>query len=308
MPEVSVIIPVYNGGRTLPEQLDSLLGQINAPSHEVIVVDDHSTDTTANIITGYFMAHPRLIRHLRTGANSGPSAARNVGAHAARGRRLLFCDADDHVRPTWVRDMANALRSRPIVTGPLDLFTAIPGDVKPLRRRDNIQDWHHVCRTASTANLGISRDLFLTLGGFDESLRAAEDVDLCVRAHMVGHDVESEGGVIGYRERTGLRATASQHGAYAFWDTVVSLRYSDLIRAAGGTAPSLGSAVRGLVAQLLHLDRLPYSFDRDAWASWLVQLWVKWNRIRAIVRNPDDQTPGRQSLEGSRYDTDTCRG
>ncbi|MCI1748728.1 MAG: glycosyltransferase family 2 protein [Acidipropionibacterium sp.] len=285
MPEVSVIIPVHNGEQTLAEQLDALLVQVDAPPFEVIIVNDHSTDATARILHRYVLTHPDLFRALRTGASRGPSAARNVGAHAARSGLLLFCDADDHVRPTWVRDMTHELRSHALVTGPLDLFTTVPGDIAPLRRWKNTQDWHSVCITASTANLGIDRKLFTDLGGFDEFLRAAEDVELCIRAHLAGHDVTSCDGTVGYRERSSLKAVASQQGSYAFWDTVVCLRYSELIRNSGATPPSFGSSTRAIVAQILHADRLPRSAHKDPWATWLVQLWVKWNRVLALLRH-----------------------
>jgi glycosyltransferase involved in cell wall biosynthesis len=86
----SVIIPTFNYGRFLDEAIESVLGQ-DVENLEVIVVDDGSTDDTADVLSR--MADPRL-RAIRI-PKSGVSVARNVGLKAARGRYLAFLDADD---------------------------------------------------------------------------------------------------------------------------------------------------------------------------------------------------------------------
>lgn len=286
MTEASVIVPVHNGAPTLAEQLNSLAHQVGAPSYEVIVVDDHSTDDTARIICTYSDRFPGLFKGQKTHTSSGPSAARNTGVEESVGTQLLFCDADDRVSSTWVQDMTRALRSDALVTGPLELFTTGPEGERSTGCRDNIQSWNGVCMSASSANLGIRREIFATIDGFDESLRAAEDVDLCIRAHRAGYSVASGGGTIKYRERRGLIATASQQGAYAYWDTKVCLKFSDLLQCAGKTVPTPRSTIRSLAAQIIHIDRLPRSLDTDLWAAWIIQLWNKWNRFKATFPAP----------------------
>src|SRR5262245_16865951 len=94
---ISVIIPVYNGERYLAEALVSVLAQTHPPT-EIIVVDDGSTDTTAQIAQRYA---PRIHYHFRPrGAVSGAAAARNHGAYLAQGDYLAFLDADD----VWLPD------------------------------------------------------------------------------------------------------------------------------------------------------------------------------------------------------------
>lgn len=86
--QVSVIIPAYNAARTLAETLDSVFAQSH-PAAEVFVVNDGSSDATADVARGF--AGVRLLGQ----ANAGPGPALNAGIAAARGDVLAFLDADD---------------------------------------------------------------------------------------------------------------------------------------------------------------------------------------------------------------------
>jgi glycosyltransferase involved in cell wall biosynthesis len=94
MVRVSVIIPVYNGARTIARAIDSARDQRFDGQYEVIVVDDGSTDGTARILERY----GTQVRVL-TQENHGPAAARNAGASLAHGEYLAFLDADDAFMP-----------------------------------------------------------------------------------------------------------------------------------------------------------------------------------------------------------------
>lgn len=99
---VSVIIPVHNGAKYLAEAIESVLAQELA-AHEIIVVDDGSTDQSA-AIAGGFGKPVRVLRQARQGAG----AARNAGARAASGTFLAFLDADDLWAPAKLaRQMAS---------------------------------------------------------------------------------------------------------------------------------------------------------------------------------------------------------
>jgi hypothetical protein len=89
--KISVIIPAYNAGATLREALDSVQAQNHAP-HEVIVVDDGSTDDTAEIARSYQEVLPLVLVQQ---ANAGLGAARNAGMDRASGDAWAFLDADD---------------------------------------------------------------------------------------------------------------------------------------------------------------------------------------------------------------------
>ena len=89
--KISVIIPAYNAGATLREALDSVQAQNHAP-HEVIVVDDGSSDDTAEIARSYQEVLPLVLVQQ---ANAGLGAARNAGIEKATGEAWAFLDADD---------------------------------------------------------------------------------------------------------------------------------------------------------------------------------------------------------------------
>lgn len=92
-PAVSVVIPVFNRAALLPEAIDSVVAQ-TLPDHEIIVVDDGSTDDIAAIVRPY----GDRVRYLRT-THGGVAHARNVGVGAARGRYLTCLDSDDRLYP-----------------------------------------------------------------------------------------------------------------------------------------------------------------------------------------------------------------
>lgn len=96
MPVVSVIIPVFNCASVIQRCLDS----IDYQDAEIIVVDDGSTDDSAGIVANYseFHLNVRLIKK----ENGGVSSARNVGIEAAKGKYIMFVDADDYVLPQGI--------------------------------------------------------------------------------------------------------------------------------------------------------------------------------------------------------------
>ena len=89
--KISIIIPAYNAGATLREALDSVQAQNHAP-YEVIVVDDGSTDETADIALAYEKLLPLVLVQQ---VNGGLGAARNAGMDKATGDAWAFLDADD---------------------------------------------------------------------------------------------------------------------------------------------------------------------------------------------------------------------
>jgi glycosyltransferase involved in cell wall biosynthesis len=105
-PRVSVVIPAHNAERFLGQAIDSALAQ-DHPDVEVIVVDDGSTDRTAEIAE----AHPQ-VRCLRQD-HQGPGAARNAGAAAATGEFVAFLDADDLLKPESCSTLAAHLGAHP---------------------------------------------------------------------------------------------------------------------------------------------------------------------------------------------------
>lgn len=102
---VSIIIPVFNAEPYLRQCLDSVVTQ-SVRDIEVICVDDGSTDGSAAILAEYAAKDPR-VRHIRQ-KNSGPGVARNVGMSDARGKYILFLDADDMLASETILESALA--------------------------------------------------------------------------------------------------------------------------------------------------------------------------------------------------------
>jgi len=193
---LSIVIPVYNGAETLPGCLQALLAQtLPADQCEVIVVDDGSTDNTAEVARGFGV---RVISQ----PNAGPAAARNRGAEAAQGDILLFTDADCIPAPDWASRMAAAF------TGPggsAELAEVVVGAKGVYRTRQQelvarfvqaeYEDRYDRMRVleaidfVDTYSAGYRRDVFLASGGFDTSFPTAsvEDQEFSFRLTETGH-------------------------------------------------------------------------------------------------------------------------
>jgi teichuronic acid biosynthesis glycosyltransferase TuaG len=110
---VSVLVPVYNRADVLAMCLHSVLGQTYGKL-ELLVVDDGSTDASADIAEGLAAADPR-VRVIRQPRNRGVARARNAGLAAARGRFVAYLDSDDHWLPQKLEKQVAALADDPAV-------------------------------------------------------------------------------------------------------------------------------------------------------------------------------------------------
>ena len=95
-PLLSVVIPVFNVEKYLPECLDSVLNQ-KYENIEIIAIDDGSTDNSLNILKKYAKENSNIT--VLSQENSGPSVARNKGVKYAKGKYVHFLDADDFILP-----------------------------------------------------------------------------------------------------------------------------------------------------------------------------------------------------------------
>lgn len=185
MPLVSVVIPAYNAAAHIAEALNSLSAQ-TCREMEVIVVDDGSVDGTHDIITRGF-PEVRCIRQ----PNGGASSARNRGVQDARGEWVAFLDADDAWHPDKLRAQLALMRRYPSVR-----LCRTWGSETPLTHGEALQSGpdglpeHELLPSLATTLLNpyfttstvmVRRDAFLAVGGFDTSLKIAEDIDLYLR-------------------------------------------------------------------------------------------------------------------------------
>ena len=103
---ISVIVPVYNVEKYLPQCLNSIINQ-TYKNIEVVLVDDGSTDDSGNICEEYKKNDERIIVvHQK---NSGLSAARNVGIEISTGEYITFIDSDDYISPDYIENLYSAL-------------------------------------------------------------------------------------------------------------------------------------------------------------------------------------------------------
>ncbi len=106
-PVISVIMPAYQAGCYIGQAVTSVLKQTCSESWELLIIDDCSTDDTAQIASG-FTTDPR-IRYIRQTHNQGAAAARNRGIHMARGKYVAFLDADDWWDPDKLRQQMRCI-------------------------------------------------------------------------------------------------------------------------------------------------------------------------------------------------------
>lgn len=110
MPEISIIVPIYNVEDCLHQCIDSILGQTFS-DFELILVDDGSPDNCPVICDTYAKKDPRI--HVIHKENGGVSDARNDGLEIAQGKYILFCDGDDYVSAYWCETLIKAVSGKP---------------------------------------------------------------------------------------------------------------------------------------------------------------------------------------------------
>jgi glycosyltransferase involved in cell wall biosynthesis len=179
-PAVSIVIPAFNGAATIGTVLSAVKGQVGGPTaREVIVVDNGSTDGTVDIVA----QHAVTLVHE---PQRGPSAARNRGLREARGDVVVFLDQDGHPTRRWLSELlvpfgdptviivGGDVRSLPPTTA-AQRFAASYGMQGRWAQRED------AFAAPSTGNLAVRRASALEIGGFDESLMTAEDMDFALR-------------------------------------------------------------------------------------------------------------------------------
>mgnify|MGYP001825202635 CR=1 FL=1 len=173
--EFSVIVPCFDAESTIRETLDSLVG-LRPPAKEIIVVDDHSTDASAELCDSYPV---HLIRQME---HRGVAAARNRGASVASGNVLLFVDADIVVPSGLVAALAAAHGDRPdsagfsVVIDPDFHRGGFFSDYLNRRMYNGFTHLRSGVTTLCTSCASVLKDAFDRVGGFDEAgTRAVND-------------------------------------------------------------------------------------------------------------------------------------
>lgn len=184
--KVSVIIPTYNREKTILRALQSVLNQTYT-NIEILVVDDGSTDGTADIVRS---VEDERVKYLVLEKNGGPSNARNVGVHMAEGEWIAFQDSDDcwhndklevqmayakgHPEFSLIYCMSmnyfqNGLK---MLVPPKPWPEVMEGDMLDILLQRNVID---------TPTMFLKRACFLNVGGFDITYKALEDWEFMLR-------------------------------------------------------------------------------------------------------------------------------
>lgn len=221
----AAVIPGHDCAGSIERCLESLLPLLAAGElHELIFVDDHSTDGTLERVRRFGQ-----VKVLHSPAR-GAGAARNVGWRAAQSEQIWFVDADCVVRPDALRRLQR--RARPLDAG------AVGGSYDNLYPGRLVADLIHeeiVARHESmgddvsfviTANLLCQRRLLQELGGFDESLRLGQDLDLAYRIVASGarlaFDADSR---VGHFHETRLLQYLIKQARQGYWRVHIYARH-----------------------------------------------------------------------------------
>jgi glycosyltransferase involved in cell wall biosynthesis len=229
---VSVVMPCLDAAATIERQLEALAAQGAQQPWELVVADNGSRDATLAIVECY---RPRLpeVRVVDASDRRGQAHALNAGVRAARGKAVLFCDADDEVGAGWLAAMSDALLEHE--------FVACRGDAEKLN-----DPWLRETREAQPPNalstvgfppyfpyagsggLGVRKAVHDGFGGFDESMEVLFDVDYCIRLHLSGIKLQLiPNAVMHYRYRDHWRGIFDQARRYAEAGALLQRRYGE---------------------------------------------------------------------------------
>jgi glycosyltransferase involved in cell wall biosynthesis len=171
---VSVIIPVYNGARFLPEAIANILGQ-NYPSLEIVVIDDGSTDDIDAVVA----AIPVEVQYVKQ-ENAGPAAARNRGIKETSADLIAFLDVDDLWPENVLGLLAETLEQN-------RQYDAVRGFAQLMAPNKETGRFEHIGNPKESYPYYIGaglyrRSAFQNVGLFDAALKFAEDTDWFARA------------------------------------------------------------------------------------------------------------------------------
>lgn len=216
---VSVIIPTFNGASRIGNCLRALRTQESNRELEILVVDDGSTDDTAELVRSF--PGVRLIKQV----NAGPAAARNRGAREARGEILLFTDDDCVPRQDWLEAMLAPLAD-PDVIGTKGVYRTSQRDIAARFVQLEYEDRYRFMSAVEdidfidTYSAAFVRDRFIEMDGFDTSfpVACAEDIELSYRMSARGWKMRfAPSAVVYHTHPDSLGRYLRKKRKFAFW-------------------------------------------------------------------------------------------
>jgi glycosyltransferase involved in cell wall biosynthesis len=280
--KLSIIIPSFNAAGTIGEQLEALANQSWSDPWEVIVADNGSTDETPAIVERYKKRLPQL-RFVDASCKKGAGHARNIGAQAATGEALLFCDADDVVGDGWLAAMGQALARYDFVASRFEPNRL--NDPQTLRgitcsQQDGLQSYSYppYLPHSGGCGLGVKRAIHEAVGGFDESLLRLQDTDYCWRIQLAGTELHFiPQAVMHIRYRPKANDAYRQARLWGEYNVLLYKRYRPL------GMPKL-SWKKSLRAWLRLLQRLPQLWHPEQREKWLWQFAWRLGRVQGSIK------------------------
>lgn len=224
-PLISVVIPSYNSARYLPETIESVLSQ-SWQDFEIIIVDDGSTDNTQEVVGAF---NSNKIRYMRIENSGGPARPRNVGIHHARGKYISLFDSDDLMAKEKLEAVVGFLERYPdqgLVFANFEMCNergeGFPGTFLDgltafgkIQKKQVGEKWFIIESAVAyqemfrqnfigTSGVVAPKAVFLSVGGFDESIAGPEDRDMWLRI--------SKQYPVGYLDIVGHRYRLRQSG------------------------------------------------------------------------------------------------
>ncbi|MBF0557609.1 MAG: glycosyltransferase [Nitrospirae bacterium] len=256
MVKYSVIVPAYNSEFCIRQCLSSLIDQSLGREHyEIIVVDDGSTDGTANIIREF------EVKYLWE-PNSGPAKARNYGAREAAGEIILFTDSDCVPSHNWIEEMVKPFKL-PDVIAVKGAYKTSQTSLVARFAQVEFEERFEILKKAESIDMvdtyaaAFRLDIFRKFGGFDESFPVAnnEDTELSYKLSSAGHRMvfNPDAIVFHLRHPDTLYKYSRQKFWRGFWRMVVYKRFPGKVVKDTYTPQSLKFQILSLFGGLLFI-------------------------------------------------------
>lgn len=183
-PLLTIVVPVYNRSALVGRTLDSIAAQSPEQPFDLVVVDNASTDSSADVVRRWAASHPEINTTLLSEQSPGACAARNRGLTAVKTPWVMFFDSDDLMLPGHIQAIHRAITDHPearVIGWPV-LLRALDGteSVKPFYARDAL--YHNIMHgSMGTQRWAARTELVQAAGAWDNTVMGWNDIELGTR-------------------------------------------------------------------------------------------------------------------------------
>jgi len=223
--KVSVVVPAYNAAGVITSCLDALQKQDYDLPYEILIVDDGSSDGTADL------AESSGVRVIRHAAKQGAAAARNSGINAAVGDLICFTDADGMPKENWIQEILQPLSNQDIV-GVKGTYATAQREIVARFVQIEYEDKYDLLRAHKRINFidtysaAYKRQVLLANNGFDEQIYYVEDQELSFRLAARGYQMVFQPQAIVYHlHSSNLRTYFYKKFMIGYWKAQILRRF-----------------------------------------------------------------------------------